>query len=140
MQTFLPIPDFDETAKCLDNKRLGKQRVEASQILAILYGETTSIKWLTHPAVKMWRGHELQLIGYLHVIMREWEQRGFKNILMGPFLERMMLTRGCDHAVPKKFNANFCRSHQSNLVRKYPEHYRKFFPDVPEDLPYVWPK
>ena len=31
------------------------------------------------------------------------------------------------------------RSHQSALVRKDPEHYRRFFPDVPDDLPYVWP-
>ena len=33
----------------------------------------------------------------------------------------------------------FHRSHQSVLVRKDPEHYRKFFPDVPDDLSYVWP-
>ena len=31
------------------------------------------------------------------------------------------------------------RSHQSSLVRKDPAHYRRFFPDVPDDLPYVWP-
>ena len=31
------------------------------------------------------------------------------------------------------------RSHQSALVRKDPEHYRRCFPDVPDDLPYVWP-
>ncbi len=31
------------------------------------------------------------------------------------------------------------RSHQSSLVRKEPEHYRRHFPDVPDDLPYVWP-
>ena len=30
-------------------------------------------------------------------------------------------------------------SHRSSLVRKEPEHYRRFFPDVPDDLPYVWP-
>jgi hypothetical protein len=33
MQTFLPLPDFIESAKVLDYKRLGKQRVEAWQIL-----------------------------------------------------------------------------------------------------------
>jgi len=32
----------------------------------------------------------------------------------------------------------FHLSHQSNLVRKYPEYYRWLFPDVPDDLPYVW--
>jgi len=24
-------------------------------------------------------------------------------------------------------------------LRKDPAHYRPFFPDVPDDLPYVWP-
>ena len=33
----------------------------------------------------------------------------------------------------------FHRSHQSNLVRKLPEHYGDLFPDVPDDLPYIWP-
>jgi hypothetical protein len=36
-------------------------------------------------------------------------------------------------------DAAFHRSHQSALVRKDPQHYRRFFPDVPDDLPYVWP-
>lgn len=35
MQTFLPYPDFALSAKVLDNKRLGKQRLEAKQILEI---------------------------------------------------------------------------------------------------------
>ena len=33
----------------------------------------------------------------------------------------------------------FHLSHQSALVRKDPAHYRTYFPDVPDDLPYVWP-
>jgi hypothetical protein len=28
---------------------------------------------------------------------------------------------------------------RSNLLRKLPEHYGILFPDVPNDLPYVWP-
>lgn len=35
MQTFLPFASFGESAKVLDNKRLGNQRVEAMQILRI---------------------------------------------------------------------------------------------------------
>ena len=30
-------------------------------------------------------------------------------------------------------------SHRSNLLRKLPDHYRQFWPDEPDDLPYVWP-
>ena len=37
MQTFLPHRDFEQSAKCLDMKRLGKQRVEAYQLLLIMH-------------------------------------------------------------------------------------------------------
>ena len=33
MQTFLPYKDIQKSVKCLDYRRLGKQRVEAMQIL-----------------------------------------------------------------------------------------------------------
>jgi hypothetical protein len=36
-------------------------------------------------------------------------------------------------------NEDFHRSHRSNLLRKYPEHYRQFWPDEPDNLPYFWP-
>jgi hypothetical protein len=36
VQTFLPFPDFDRTARVLDDRRLGKQRVEALQVLRAL--------------------------------------------------------------------------------------------------------
>ena len=35
---------------------------------------------------------------------------------------------------------DFHRSHQSNLIRKDREHYGPLFPDVPDDLEYVWPR
>lgn len=36
IQTFLPYPNFNESARVLDDKRLGKQRVECLQILNVL--------------------------------------------------------------------------------------------------------
>ena len=57
MQTFLPYPDFKKTAKCLDYRRLGKQRVECKQILNALQkrkGGITKGGWVNHPATKMW--------------------------------------------------------------------------------------
>ena len=35
---------------------------------------------------------------------------------------------------------DFHRSHRSALVRKDPGYYRPVFPEVPDDLPYVWPR
>ncbi len=53
MQTFLPYPDFKRSAKVLDYRRLGKQRVEALQILKALQVENYG--WRNHPIVKMWK-------------------------------------------------------------------------------------
>ena len=53
MQTFLPYKDFTKSAKALDNKRLGKQRVEVKQILNALDGKSKG--WTNHPATNMWR-------------------------------------------------------------------------------------
>ena len=36
MQTFLPYPNFADSLDCLDYRRLGKQRVEAFQIINAL--------------------------------------------------------------------------------------------------------
>ncbi len=38
MQTFLPYSDFRKSLESLDNKRLGKQRVEAYQIISAITG------------------------------------------------------------------------------------------------------
>lgn len=135
MQTFLPYPDFYKSAACLDNKRLGKQRVEAKQIWLALQPDSTS-KWQNHPAVKMWRDYENSLAFYGIIICREWKSRGHKDSLEEWFLNIF----NYPIIYPLWFgDKEFHESHQSNLVRKKPEYYRFFFPDVPEDLPYVWP-
>ena len=75
MQTFLPYDDFRRTAEVLDQKRLGKQRVECIQVLRGLtrpgYG------WRHHPAVKMWRGHEEALGRYAYTCCERWVSLGF---------------------------------------------------------------
>jgi len=77
MQTFLPFSSFWRSAKCLDNKRLGKQRVEAMQILTTLSGKNKA--WKNHPAVKMWKGYENALAEYGIVICEEWRSHGFRD-------------------------------------------------------------
>jgi len=52
VQTFLPYSDFENTVKCLDYRRLGKQRVEAMQILNCLQPGSTS-SWKNHPRCKL---------------------------------------------------------------------------------------
>ena len=74
MQTFLPYPDFERSARSLDLRRLGKQRVEALQVVRALtrpgYG------WQHHPAVLMWRGHEEALGRYGLTCCDVWAEEG----------------------------------------------------------------
>lgn len=133
MQTFLPYASFERSAACLDNKRLGKQRVEAMQILNILAGK--SFGWKHHPAVLMWSGHEKALRQYLRVVILEWKRRGFRNSMRLPRKTSLL-----PHEIPpwiggRKFHA----SHRSNLLRKDPRHYGRFKWKVEADLSRYWP-
>jgi hypothetical protein len=145
VQTFLPYRDFRRTARVLDDLRLGKQRVETLQILRALTWETYG--WKHHPAVLMWGGHLPALVAYGVAITEEWLRRGRADTVLPQLLEFLdgaevvaqhdLAEAG---ALPPWLGKRaFHRSHQSSLVRKDPEHYRRFFPNVPDDLPYVWP-
>ena len=131
MQTFLPYISFSQSAKCLDYRRLGKQRVEAMQILDTLEGRSKG--WANHPAVLMWKRYEEALKLYFNCISREWVERGYKHN-MGFF----DLCSVPDNP-PWLGEETFHLSHQSNLARKFPEHYGPMFPGVPDNLEYVWP-
>lgn len=138
MQTFLPISDFRENAMVLDFKRLGKQRVEAAQILANLgvemrktNGEPFKPTHKNHPCVKMWRGFEEALKFYYNEIVSEWITRGYKN--------NMKFLEVCHFELPPFIgNKGFHDSHKSNLLRKNFEHYSQFNWDVSLELDYVW--
>lgn len=154
MQTFLPDADFHISARWLDNKRLGKQRVETMQIMKVIYqkkvlGETKGA-WFNHPAVLMWEDYPWALVQYQIAICAEWARRGCRDTCYDKTLKLY-------HKIPEdlqrkyefpdwldldgKGNYEFHESHRSNLVRKDPEHYGKLWEDwLPEEnLDYVWP-
>ena len=143
MQTFLPYPNFAMSANALDRQRLGKQRVETLQIAKVISGHSSG--WSNHPAVKMWHGYPEALLAYQNAICTFWGSFKYKDtcldktaeVLGLPILGQTALDSSLlppwlgDHA--------FHLSHRSNLLRKFPEWYRAFWPDDPDDLPYVWP-
>lgn len=130
MQTFLPYSDFEITASVLDYRRLGNQRVEARQIINVLEGKTTA--WQHHPIVRMWREHTDALKHYFNIISQEWMHRGYKHSMGFYNLPQTIF-------FPQWLGREDLHlSHQSNLVRKKPECYREFFPNIPDDLPYIW--
>lgn len=134
MQTFLPYESFERTAKILDMRRLGKQRVEAYQIMRVLNGESGEKGgWRNHPAVLMWRDNLPALYEYGRIVCVEWRRRGYVDNLLDKFpVEPVTYPSWLG-------DPDFHKSHQANLVRKLPEHYRKYFPTIDDTLPYVWP-
>jgi hypothetical protein len=139
MQTFLPHSSFQLTARSLDYRRLGKQRVEVYQILRALNGETKG--WRNHPAARMWDGYEPVLAMYGCMICDEWKKRGYKDTMTARIAEYFkVFGNPSDSPTPPWLgDERFHLSHQSNLIRKFPEHYGPQFPGVPDDLEYVWP-
>jgi hypothetical protein len=174
MQTFLPYPDFAESARCLDRQRLGKQIVEVVQILQALKNPTVG-RWhrrtkaaerrakarrlwalraagkhrlararvrgyVHHPAVRMWRDHDWQLINYGNtchcaLIWLCGTVSPFDQLLEDAWCEAPWSPTPPPWLGDPAFHA----SHRSNLLRKDPEHYGKFGWSEPDNLPYVWP-
>lgn len=134
MQTFLPYPDFEKSVQVLDSKRLGKQRVEAFQILNIILNRTKKIGWKNHPAVKMWKNNPNALKQYFNEALNEWISRGFKNTM------NFEKTRG-RIKLPIWFgNKKFHAAHRSNLLRKNKIHYSQFKWKENPNMPYFWPE
>lgn len=134
MQTFLPYRSFIESARCLDYSRLGKQRVEAYQIIKTI--EENRKAWANHPAVLMWRNHIRELKFYFDCMVTEWAKRGYKNNY--PLLFKTSDSLQVIHT-PYWITEKLIISHRSNLLRKDPEYYSQFNWGVPNNLPYYWP-
>lgn len=163
MQTFLPYPDFRASAETLDNKRLGKQRVETYQLLTAVTGfklmtkdpedpkgkrdlpqhmwrfEEFEGRWNQHLAARMWIQSAEVLLLYGITVCEVWKERGYNDTC----LEKMLCYWD---AVPDKpivppwlGDDRVHQSHRSNLIRKSPAHYSPQFPDDPDDLEYIWP-
>lgn len=158
MQTFLPYSDFDASARVLDRKRLRHQPFEAFVIFETLVtgkSRHTDQRYAYHPAVAMWRGAERMLLEYMASIETEIARRNDDErhggtykppnrlytdeaiyvLARQPWPERIGWELPAWYARPP-----FHLSHKSNLLRKDPDHYRPIWPDLPDNLAYVWPK
>ena len=135
MQTFLPYPSFTDSAQCLDRQRLGKQRVEAFQILkTLLYGGG----WKHHPAVRMWAGSEQCLVHYGIVICEEWRRRGYADTMIHRFRD---LAQNEVLTWPWWLgDARLHTSHRANLLRKLSEWYGAFGWTEKPAIGYWWPE
>jgi hypothetical protein len=148
MQTFVPYADFEASARALDPKRLGKQRVEVIQIVRAL--TVPGYAWSQHPAVLMWKGYEEALGRYGLTTCEVWLELGFGDTCAATIAAdlaafgiaeiRSQAELAAAGALPPWLEDGVVQeSHQSALVRKDPAFYRRLFPDVRPDIDYVWP-
>lgn len=126
MQTFLPFENIEQSLQSLDKRRVGKQRVEAFQIIETLEkikqkdfyvikdGKRKRRGWITHPAVLMWQGYEEFLKLYYNSTLKEWERRKCNNFkLQYVDVNKSKLIKPWWLG-----NEKFHSSHRANLVRK----------------------
>jgi hypothetical protein len=150
MQTFLPYANFEKSAKILDYRRLGKQRVEAWQLMLCLEDpwaikirneriskgliKNTPLRttWRKHPAAQMWSKSIEVLHSYYNYMVKEWISRGYNNTM--PFAPAL------NEKKPSWLgNQNFHSSHRSALLFKNFEYYSQFgWIEIPK-LDYIWP-
>jgi len=134
--TFLPYKSFVESAKCLDFRRVGKQRVEAMQIYNIVSGKTVKKGWRNHPATLMWHGYAPALANYVNIFIDEWISRGYVNTMQKLDDSNIVLPHWMqdDETFSKVMN-----SHRSNLLRKNFAFYSQYRWSLTSDLQYFWP-
>lgn len=162
MQTFVPLTStVDDIAKVLDNKRLNKQALEGWQILMTLLeldpqgNHRVPKGWYNHPAVKMWRGHEMALFMYVNAMVEEWKSRGYKSTIgtkaWGTIQVAMSkgLVSDSNLDAPqwvedKDLFEQIASSHRTALLNKDYEWYSQFgwaedTGTKPETYDYIWP-
>jgi len=167
MQTFYPEITFKDCARVLDNKRLGKQRVECKQILeALSYGPTSTKCYDCDRIYRLYLGsmcpwcfnphwdwnEQVKTPWYNHPATQMWKGNINGLARYGQIMCEEWISRGFkDSLLPfsKRYaedtlpfwygDPEMIMAHRSNLIRKEPNHYQKLWPDVPDNLPYKWP-
>jgi len=130
MQTFLPYSCFKKSAEVLDYKRLGKQRVEAMQIVNVLEGRSRG--WENHPCTRMWDGYVEALKLYHNTMVEEWVKRRYNNTMtlfeIGEVITPRWLGWACVH-----------KSHRGLLLYKSYDFYKQYgWTELPSNNVY-WP-
>jgi len=153
MQTFLPEATLQASAQALDRQRLGKQRLEAKQILsANLWPTGPNGRWRNHPAVLQWRGAELALAHYGLAVCSEWKLRGYQDQMFPQFdqaIELLSPPQWVLSTVPSWYfsvlRGRLSDSHRAMLCYKDPVTYHRYMPDwqrlakPPCKPEYFWP-
>jgi hypothetical protein len=142
----MPFASFVESLRCLDNKRILNQVVEAWQIWCCLKNISHQ-KWRNRPMIEMWCGYEEALQLYIILALKETETRITKkgrNYSMPTMRERLIeykfyLLPDVVEYPPWMGVDRFHDSHKAALYRKNPIYYIDFKDESIISKRYYWP-
>lgn len=146
MITFLPYNDFVLSLRCLDNKRIVKQVIEAYQMWCCLMN-ISHHRWRNTVMVKIWEGYEKALQLYTILALKEAESRITKkgrNYYM-PTMRKHLKNYNfydLDNVIeyPEWFgDVRFHDSHKAMLYHKNPIYYIDFEQEGKKYSKYYWP-
>lgn len=143
IQTWLPLPNYEESVRCLRMEELAVQRFHVLELMEFIHQvpeessqlpsdysrleDEPSFDW----SVRMWRGFELQLCEYGLTCCDEWSMRRTKKDPMYEKIEFHMecaTTEDADGSKPNWFgDVDFHLSHQAALVLRDSGHYGSYF-------------
>jgi len=134
MQVFRPYMDWWMSARVLDDRRLGKQRVEVKQVMMAILRRMSLIRngrrgWLNHPIVLMYyndgRPYLRDLIGYFNACVDEWRRRGMRSSISLSDIEHLILgvVSAEGHPLTHVHEVEYRRV----LILKDPGHYLRAF-------------
>lgn len=136
----LPLPDLAASAECLDDARLNKTRSDIVQILKGCAQEPPA-DGKEHPSIKMWRGNENFLIDYGFVICLEWQSRGNTDATLRKIMGYKSTFSESSTEPPEWWgDPKVHDSHKAHLLRLKPTHYRRFWPDMSDEAPLIFPR
>lgn len=153
IQTWMPLPNFKESAESLSDTDLAKQVADALRVIEELHeiplAESklapeyrTQEPLVPVEAARMWKGCEIQLCEYALEMAEEASVRqGKKNQYMDAISEHLEWATGEDSFMGKPSwfgDIELHLSHQAALLRKDPDFYRARFTADPE-MSLRWP-
>jgi len=130
MQVFRPYIDWRMSARVLDDRRLGKQRVEAKQVMMTIFRRMGLIRdgrrgWLNHPIALMYyndgKPYISDLIGYFNVCVEEWMPSGMRSSISLSDIEHLILGVASAEGHPLTHVHEI--EYRRILTLKDPEHY-----------------
>lgn len=135
---YVPFPNFQQSAKALDDMTLHAQINNGLAIVNRLFQEQFMLEEEKEPTVLMWHGYEQALIFYLGQIESEYELRGHSEHLYWKFIASHYQPRA-PFILPWWFgDPEVHYSHQSTLLRRDYTFYHQQFPSTPCGLKLVW--